>query len=532
MNSIQAPYVGGLMGVALHHGLFIHGEWHVQAPQILMIHLVSFLYLIVNVPTSWQIISGYLLGLFSSILSYRLFFHRLNGFPGPRWASVSKIWHLWKTRRSQNHFFMAKLHAQYGDFVRTGPSEITVFHPDVFMAVDGPRSKCMKGEWYDLLHPDRSLVNARTSDIHRPRRRVWMQGFTSKALVGKEEQTLGLIEQMDQCIQDDMAAGRSSNVTDMIYWLSFDRMAQFVLGKKFNMLTNPDWRFAIRTVQKALSILGPLSPAPWLVQIVLRLLPRVWILKDWFRTMAMTKGELRNVKVPTDMSKATSLGAFLMESSQKDSTQDQWLGGDSLLAFVAGSDPTAGILHGLFYELARHPEQADLIYRELQQLQPEELSDVNAVRRCKHLEAAIFESLRLYPSLPTGGNRKTPANEGITVAGVYIPPDTTVVAPRFCISRREDCYVKPNEFIPERWTTRPELVLNRSAFVPFGTAFRSCLGRGLAMNDMMLIGAHMIQHYRMSFPAGDTGDRVFNDWKDQFTSCLGRLELRFERRTA
>lgn len=180
MNSIQAPYVGGLMGVALHHGLFIHGEWHVQAPQILMIHLVSFLYLIVNVPTSWQIISGYLLGLFSSILSYRLFFHRLNGFPGPRWASVSKIWHLWKTRRSQNHFFMAKLHAQYGDFVRTGPSEITVFHPDVFMAVDGPRSKCMKGEWYDLLHPDRSLVNARTSDIHRPRRRVWMQGFTSK----------------------------------------------------------------------------------------------------------------------------------------------------------------------------------------------------------------------------------------------------------------------------------------------------------------------------------------------------------------
>lgn len=29
--------------------------------------------------------------------------------------------------------------------------------------------------------------------------------------------------------------------------------------------------------------------------------------------------------------------------------------------------------------------------------------------------------------------------------------------------------MKPNEFIPERWTTRPELVLNRSAFVPFGT---------------------------------------------------------------
>ncbi|PYI08005.1 cytochrome P450 [Aspergillus sclerotiicarbonarius CBS 121057] len=519
MDTIYTPYVGALMGVVLHHGLFIHGEWHVQAPHILMFHLVCFLTLVVNVPTGWQIIGVYLLGLFSSILTYRLFFHRLNDFPGPRWARASKIWHLWTARTSQNHFFLAKLRDH----------EITVFHPDIFMAVDGPRSKCSKGEWYDLLHPDRSLVNARTSDIHRPRRRVWMQGFTSKALVGREDQTLSLIDQMDQCIQDDMAAGRSSNVTDLIYWLSFDRMAQFVLGRTFNMLTHPDWRFTVRTLKKALSILGPLSPTPWLVQIVLRLVPRVWILKDWFGMMALTEGELRKIQVPTDMSQAPALGCYLMESSQKDQTQEKWLAGDSLLAFVAGSDPTAGILHGLFYELARSPDQADLIYRELQQLQ--EPSDVNAVRRCKHLEAAIFESLRLYPSLPTGGNRKTPPTEGITVAGVYIPPDTTVVAPRFCISRREDCYVEPNKFIPERWTTRPEMVLDRSAFVPFGTAFRSCLGRGLAMNDMMLVAAHVIQHYRMSFPAGGTGDGVFEDWKDQFTSSLGRLQLRFERRT-
>jgi len=28
----------------------------------------------------------------------------------------------------------------------------------------------------------------------------------------------------------------------------------------------------------------------------------------------------------------------------------------------------------------------------------------------------------------------------------------------------EDCFVQPNEFIPERWTTRPELIKDRSAF--------------------------------------------------------------------
>lgn len=31
----------------------------------------------------------------------------------------------------------------------------------------------------------------------------------------------------------------------------------------------------------------------------------------------------------------------------------------------------------------------------------------------------------------------------------------------------EECYVYPNEFIPERWYSRPELVKNKNAFAPF-----------------------------------------------------------------
>ena len=31
----------------------------------------------------------------------------------------------------------------------------------------------------------------------------------------------------------------------------------------------------------------------------------------------------------------------------------------------------------------------------------------------------------------------------------------------------EECWVRPNEFIPERWYSRPELIKNKNAFVPF-----------------------------------------------------------------
>ncbi|RBA18140.1 hypothetical protein FPRO05_11156 [Fusarium proliferatum] len=35
--------------------------------------------------------------------------------------------------------------------------------------------------------------------------------------------------------------------------------------------------------------------------------------------------------------------------------------------------------------------------------------------------------------------------------------------------RDERCFEKPNEFIPERWTTRPELIKDASVYAPFST---------------------------------------------------------------
>ncbi|KAL5042261.1 hypothetical protein BDW71DRAFT_200739 [Aspergillus fruticulosus] len=531
MNALPPPLIGAIFGIAIHHGLFRRNEWHTQAPHIFLFHTISFLFcltLTVISTTAIQLITGYVLGLLSSIGLYRAFFHRLNSFPGPFLARTTKLWHLWKSRSSQNHFLLAELQKQYGDFVRTGPSEITVFHPQVFKAIDGPNTKCSKAEWYDLLHPfTKSLVTTRAKDTHGSRRRLWKQGFTSMSLHHGTDQIFPLIKQLEACIDADIAAGRESEVSDLIYWLSFDRMAEFVLGtgNSFNMLLTQQWHWVIVLLQKAMSILGPFSPTPWLIQIFFRLMPRVWVIDDWFTMMDWCEAQLRHSQTPAGVSKSLSLSHYLLEDSFNNPDQATWLGGDSLLAFVAGSEPTAGVLIGLFYELAKNPSEADIIYREVQQH-----TQQDALHKCRHLKAAIYEALRLYPSLPTGGNRKTSPDEGIAVAGVFIPPETTIVAPKYCIGRLESAFKDPNSFIPERWTTRPELVRDRSAFAPFGSGSHSCLGRALAMSDMMLVTAHIVRRYRLSFPPGESGDCVFAEWTDRFTSRLGRLRVVFERR--
>lgn len=147
------------------------------------------------------------------------------------------------------------------------------------------------------------------------------------------------------------------------------------------------------------------------------------------------------------------------------------------------SEPTAAALIGIFCELAKHPEHIDKVYEELKDV---DVTDLKTLTSLPHLNAVINEGLRLYPALLTGGARKTTEN-GATIGGTFIPPNTTIIAPRHVISRSEsslvalrpslkltiasgeDCFERPNEFIPERWSTRPEMVRNASAFAPFGT---------------------------------------------------------------
>lgn len=137
---------------------------------------------------------------------------------------------------------------------------------------------------------------------------------------------------------------------------------------------------------------------------------------------------------PKKTSKVPDVAHYLLQDAREDIQQFPWLTGDSILAIVAGSEPTAAVLIGLFYELAKEPRHMDLILGEIQKIN---LTDSRTLASCcPHLEAVILEALRLYPALPTGGNRKT-LKEGVTIGGVFIPPETTVVAPRWCISRRK-----------------------------------------------------------------------------------------------
>ena len=101
---------------------------------------------------------------------------------------------------------------------------------------------------------------------------------------------------------------------------------------------------------------------------------------------------------------------------------------------MAHSDTTGSTITLVFYHLAKHPAYQEQIREELKAVSS--LSDIQSLQALVGLRSFVAEVLRLFPPVPTGGNRMTP-KEGITVTGRYIPPHTTVSTPRYSISRRK-----------------------------------------------------------------------------------------------
>ena len=196
-------------GVASHTFIFIHKEWHVQAPTILKLYTFIFFALIASEgPRIGSLIAGcYCVALFSSIVLYRLLFHPLRRVPGPFLASVTKFWHVYRCLDSKNHLLLDRLCREYGPLVRTGtlwllnawnitrlslvslslskntgPTEVTAFFPEILPAIDGPGTWCTKAVWYDLLLPELAVNTTRDKSMHDQRRRVWDHGFSTKGL--------------------------------------------------------------------------------------------------------------------------------------------------------------------------------------------------------------------------------------------------------------------------------------------------------------------------------------------------------------
>jgi tryprostatin B 6-hydroxylase len=148
-----------------------------------------------------KLVGAYLLGIYGSLLVWRLFLNPLNKFPGQPLAKVTAFHHSFQVGKDLNMFLhLQRAHRRWGDYVRIGPNTLSVSDPRVVRLALGGQAVCTKAPWYSMEHPAYSMHTSRSKSDHDARRRIWSNAFSDKALRGYEIRVRryneALIEQM------------------------------------------------------------------------------------------------------------------------------------------------------------------------------------------------------------------------------------------------------------------------------------------------------------------------------------------------
>ena len=540
-TTTQAAALAVGAGIVSHLGYFIRREHHSNGLTIAVLHapvLPVFTvalchYLHFPLPASavqiLALVACYAAGLYGSMCVYRGVFHPLRKFEGPFLARFSNLYHSWLlVDKSDNYRLMTQLHQKYGEIVRTGPSNLSVNIPEAVQAILGPKSKCTKSPWYDGSLPLVNLHTARDIKTHELRRKDFNKAFSPAALVAYEERVTPLSSLF--CDQIATFGGAPVDATAWFKYFAFDAMGELGLGESFHMLEKKDNRWVPDLLMEGMADIAQLQPVPWTTPILHRIPFIAKGPKNFIRFVEdqVAKRKERGAKNPD------ILGYLIAawEKSDKKNIDYQWLRGDSRLVIVGGSDTTASTLTFIFYYLVKYPDEVRKLRKEFQALlaaSGKDHLDTKDVAKAVHLNGVIHEALRLNPPIPSGYPRVTPP-EGLTIAGRYIPGGTTVVIPLRTLGQSEACYERADEFVPERWFSKPDMIKHKDAFASFGLGPYSCIGRALSLVEMRNLIVKVLTRFDVEFAPGEDGEAFIQDAKDHFIIEIPKLELVFKER--
>ncbi len=172
----------------------------------------------------------------------------------------------------------------------------------------------------------------------------------------------------------------------------------------------------------------------------------------------------------------------------------------------AGTETTALTLAWALYEISRHPEMAERIRREGEDVYGDREPAAADYSALAYTRAVIQETMRIYP--PVWGLIRV-ATVADQIGGKDIKPGDRVVLFSYGAHHNPKFWEEPEEFRPERWMAGNAKKQVKYSYIPFGAGKRSCIGGAMSQVENTLALSLLLRRFRPEYvgpnPAGING---------------------------
>ncbi|KAI1750738.1 cytochrome P450 [Xylaria castorea] len=442
---------------------------------------------------------------FVGLVIYRLYFHPLAGFPGPKLAAATGWYEFYFQcwLEGQYIFETENMVKKYGPIIRVNPEELFIHDPEFYndlYVIESTRRTNHYDNFAQGIGFDGCHLLTVDHDLHRARRKP-LEPYFSRMGVSRLQSMLAEVAlHLETRLRQYAGTGKivrldhafTAYTGDIIGRMCLDTddpSDKFLNKEDFSA----DWFWVMQMIVRSVPLF---SGFPWIIRL-LNPIPGEALLWLYPRGQAFA----------TFQKKARS---NIRKALGSDSTNDEYV--ESLFHHVANSDMPASekseerltkeaqlLLGGgtvtsaraiscaSFYILTR-PDITKRLSEELRQPMAEWPSHVPTwadLERLPFLQAVIKEALRVDFGVMTRLPRISP-DVPLQYKQYTIPVGVPVGMSSYFMHTDPDIFPKPFDFIPERWLGSVNPLMNRN-FVPFARGSRTCLGSNLAMAEISLV---------------------------------------------
>ncbi|KAI3853232.1 hypothetical protein MKX03_030702 [Papaver bracteatum] len=276
-------------------------------------------------------------------------------------------------------------------------------------------------------------------------------------------------------------------------------------------------------------------------------IPNLWRIKRYLNIGSEKSLKIANSKIQEfaknivrqkkqDLEKKSSFEVtdLLSRFINYDHLEENWLI-DIVVSFIlAGRDTTSAALTWFFWLISCHPKVEEEILKEIIGIPDKPV--YSDIKEMTYTHAALCESMRLYPPVPT--DSKQAAGDDILPDGTVVKKGERVTYHPYAMARMQNLWGSDRmEFKPERWLER-DSINGKLSFVPkdsytypvFQAGPRICLGKEMAFLQMKMIVFETLRGFRV-VPAHENGlEPVFISYltakmKDGFPVKIQKRDL-------